>query len=190
MEPKTIVVNGVETIIKPMGADYIMQDNEEEAGVVVEIECRSIAKNWPSPLHVAYYKKLIGAYGTCAILAWQGDQSWAFLFFKPIDCGFPGLLLCHTPKSEGVLKKIQETVYHAEPIPQNKLKKKVLQVSKCLSVKPSLRCKGIGSEMGRYLIDWAKNMASTELKEALHSLGVTLDGFPTSTSGKKWDLKE
>lgn len=153
MEPKTIVVDGMEAMIKPMGTDYIMSDAEEKVGILVDIECRAGAKHWPNPLYVAYYSELVEAYGTCAILAWQGRSVVGFLPFRPKDCGLPELPFCihyFDPEEPDL-----ECVEQATPIPLSEMDRKMLEV-RCLSVRSSLHRQGLGSEMARYLIAWAR----------------------------------
>jgi GNAT superfamily N-acetyltransferase len=157
VKPRRVEIDGVGTAIRPMGLDYVIAA-QEPAGISVEIGCRAAAAIWPNPLYVAYYSKLTEAYGSCAILAWQGSAVVGFLPFRPRECGLPDLPYCihYAPGASAELDKPDaDAVTAAVPIPFADLGPKELQVH-CLSVKPSLRRRGLGSALVRYLIDWAR----------------------------------
>jgi GNAT superfamily N-acetyltransferase len=154
MEPKQIVVDEMVTVIKLMGHDYIMADNEPP-GVMVEVNCRE-GGTWPNPLYVTYFNKLIEAYGTGAIFAWQKKTLVGFLPIWPVDCGLPRLPQCiHYSPSHPEARPNLNMIKQSTPISFGDLKSKILKVQ-CVAVKLALQRKGIGSAMVRYLVDWAK----------------------------------
>jgi hypothetical protein len=158
MEPRTIYVDGVSTVIRPMGTDYIVGDDPGEAGVTYAIKCwpgKNIPGVWANPHIVAYFRKIMKAYGTSAITAWQDKTLVGFLPFMPVDCGMPEMVFC-VIGSEGE-QPILERINSSDPTPFKQLTPKILKVQ-CASVAWNMNMyrKGLGSAMVRYLIDWAK----------------------------------
>lgn len=150
MEPRVSTVDGSPVTIRPMDMDYIMAD-QEPPGIEVAVACRLLADpaKWPNPMYVTYYEKLTRAYGACAILAWQADTVVGFLPFAPLDCGHRLPSCLHYVDDDDMRE-----VAAFSPVPQTTMSPKVL-VTHCLSVKQSLRRQGLGSEMVRYLAEWA-----------------------------------
>ena len=151
MEPKVVTIDATTVAIKPMGMDYIMSD-QEPPGIEVAVGCRVHVEpeNWPNPMYVTYYKKLTEAYGACAILAWQEKTVVGFLPFTPTECG-PRLPACVHYVDEEDMPEVEAF----SPVPQKDMSAKVLKTH-CLSVKQSMRRKGLGSQMVRYLVEWAR----------------------------------
>jgi len=158
MKPKTIDIDGVPTEIRVMGSDYVVGDDPAESGVTYAIKCwpgRHVPGEWPNRPISTYFRKIMEAYGTSAITAWQEKKLVGFLPFMPADCGMPEVTMCvvcpedkQTPMSE---------IEAALPVPFERLKSKTLKVH-CASVghNPPMYRKGIGYAMLRYLVDWAK----------------------------------
>ena len=151
MKPKEVTIDGATVTIRPMGIDYVMSD-QEPPGVEVAVGCRTDVGpgKWPNPMYVTYYKKLTEAYGTCAILAWQERTVVGFLPFTPTECG-----QCLPACVGYVDEEDMADVRAFTPVPQKDLSPKVLKTH-CLSVKASMRRKGFGSQMVRYLVEWAR----------------------------------
>jgi GNAT superfamily N-acetyltransferase len=154
--PRVVRVGDTDITIRQMGADYLMADSEPE-GVSVQLTCRQFAEVWPNPIYATYYGKLTEAYGAAAILAWQGNAVVGFLPFTPQGSRL-ALPHCihYVPGSDGEL-----TDPDADPVERTPLDvfegldPKVLVVQ-CVSVQPELRREGLGTEMVRYLVDWAR----------------------------------
>ena len=151
MEPRTVRVDDTEIVIRTMGSDYVMADQEPQ-GIEVAVGCRvhADADKWPNPMYVTYYKKLTEAYGACAMLAWQGNTVVGFLPFTPAGCG-QRLPSCVHYVDDGDMREVAAF----SPVPRNAMRPKVLKTH-CLSVKQSMRREGLGSEMVRYLVEWAR----------------------------------
>ena len=50
MEPKIIQVDGVPTVIREMGSDYVVGDDPTESGVTYAVKCwpgRNVPGEWP-----------------------------------------------------------------------------------------------------------------------------------------------
>lgn len=150
MRPKDITVDGIPVVIKPMDTGFFMADREPK-GVEVSVGCRVHAKpeQWPNPMYVTYYRKLTENYDACAILAWQEQTVIGFLPFLPTECG---MLLPHCLHyvAEGGMAAVRAF----SPVPKDNMRQRFLQTH-CLSVKQTMRRKGLGSKMVRYLIEWA-----------------------------------
>ena len=148
-----IEINGKrrEIHIRPMGMDYIMSA-QEPPGIEVAVGCRVHVdpEKWPNPMYVTYYKKLTEAYGACAILAWQDRTVVGFLPFTPTECGQRLPACVHYVDKERMAE-----VRAFAPVPQSDLSPKALKTH-CLSVRESMRRKGLGSQMVRYLVEWAR----------------------------------
>ena len=158
MEAKTILVDGVPTTIRPMGEDYVVGDDPSEVGIEYAIKCwpgKNVPGEWPNRPIAAYFKKIIRAYGTCAITAWQDKSLVGFLPFMPINCGMPEMTFCVVAPEDK--QTPLAAIVAAEPIPFEKLNPKVLKVQ-CASVawNKNMYRKGIGSAMARYLVDWSR----------------------------------
>jgi len=151
MDSSAIAIDGVPIVIRPMGADYLMADQEPK-GVEVAVGCRVCAKpeQWPNPMYVAYYGKLTAAYGACAILAWQDQTVVGFLPFVPAQCGIDLPFCLHYVDEEGMAD-----VKAFSPVPKDDMSPRALRTH-CLSVKQAMRRKGLGSQMVRYLVAWAR----------------------------------
>lgn len=158
MEPRTIQVDGVPTVIRAMGEDYVVGEDPAKSDVTYAIKCwpgKHVPGEWPNRPIAAYFRKIMEAYGTCAITAWQDKKLVGFLPFMPVGCGMPEMNFCvvcpedkQTPLSE---------IESATPIPFDRLTPKVLKVQ-CASVahNPPMYRKGIGTAMLQYLVDWGK----------------------------------
>jgi GNAT superfamily N-acetyltransferase len=151
MEPQAINTNGVSITIRTMDTGYLMADREPD-GVEVSVACRQCAgaELWPNPMYVEYYRKLTGAYGACAILAWHERMIVGFLPFLPRGCGFVLPHCLHYVEAEDACM-----VQRFSPVPQQDMASRDLKTH-CLSVAPELRRQGLGSAMVRYLIAWAR----------------------------------
>lgn len=151
MKPKDITVDGIPIVIRPMDTGYLMADREPN-GVEVAVGCRVQAKpeQWPNPMYVTYYRKLTDAYGACAILAWQEQTVVGFLPFIPTECGINLPACLHYVDEEDIAE-----VEAFSPIPEDDMRRRVLKTH-CLSVKQAMHRKGLGSQMVRYLVEWAK----------------------------------
>jgi GNAT superfamily N-acetyltransferase len=151
MNTRQMRFDGKFTVIRPMDASYLMADREPE-GVTVSVPCRTCAKphQWPNPMYVTYYRELTDAYGACAILAWQSHEIVGFLPFVPLGCGIR-LPHCFHYVDAGQAAEVEAFV----PIPTSEMPRRVLSTH-CLSVKHSMRRKGLGSELVRYLAGWAR----------------------------------
>ncbi len=134
-----------------MDTEYLMAD-QEPAGLTVSVECRVRARpeQWPNPMYVTYYRKLTDAYGACAILAWQSQTIVGFLPFVPVDCGISLPHCLHYVHAEEIPQ-----VEAFMPTPESEMEQRALRTH-CLSVAEPLRRKGLGSDMVRYLVDWAR----------------------------------
>ena len=158
MKPRTIDVDGTPTVIREMGNDYVVGDDPSESGVAYAIKCwpgHNVPGEWPNRPIAAYFRKMIEAYGTSAITAWQAKTLVGFLPFMPLNCGMPEVTFCVVCPEERQtpLGDIEAAV----PIPFEQLSPKVLRVQ-CASVamNPPLYRKGIGTAMLQHLVDWAR----------------------------------
>jgi GNAT superfamily N-acetyltransferase len=136
-----------------MGEDYIVGANQDDAGIKLAIKCwpgRMIPGRWPNPSTVAYFKKVMDAYGTSAITAWQEEKLVGFLPFMPVNCGLPEMVFCVSAPNQTP----EDRVASSTTVPFDELTPKILKVQ-CLSVSPRLYRKGIGTAMVHYLADWA-----------------------------------
>ena len=151
MESEAITIDGIPVTIRPMDTGYLMADREPD-GVEVAVGCRAYAKpeQWPNPMYVTYYGKLTKAYGACAILAWQAQSVVGFLPFVPIECGIDLPHCLHYVDAEDMA-----AVETFSPVPKEQMRQRILKTH-CLSVKPTMRRKGLASRLVRYLVEWAK----------------------------------
>ncbi len=155
MLPRVVRVGDADITVRQMGADYLMADAEPE-GVSVQLTCREFAEVWPNPIYATYYDKLTRAYGAAAILAWQGSAVVGFLPFRPRGCGI-ALPHCihYVPGKNGEPTDPDADAVERTPLVASEdLDPKALVVQ-CVSVKPDLRRQGLGTEMVRYLVEWA-----------------------------------
>lgn len=187
MKPKTIYVDDVRTEIRPMGNDYIIGDDPDAAGIIYSIKCwpgKRVPEQWPNAPIVAYFRKIMDAYGTGAITAWQGKKLIGFLPFMPINCGMPQMAFCVcAPFHEQTpLKTIEE----ATPIPFDQLHPKIIKVQ-CASVSPDLYRKGIGSEMAGYLVEWAKTRGWEKIQGFAFSNADFSDAYKWLPSIHFWE---
>ena len=156
MESRTIQVDGVPTVIRPMDENYVVGEDPCDAGITYAIKCwpgKNVPGEWPNPPIASYFRKIMKTYGTSAITAWQKNTLVGFLPFMPVNCGMPEMIFCVVAPER--MQTPLERISSAEPIPFERLTPKVLKVQ-CASVSWSLYRKGIGSAMVRYLIQWAK----------------------------------
>lgn len=154
MAPKDILIDDTPTVIRPMDRSYIIGEDQNKAGVTFEIMCwpgKPVPNQWPNPPVATYFKKVMGAYGTGAIMAWQGQVLVGFLPFMPLNSGLPEMVFCVCAPVEHT----EEEISASTAVPLHELKPKVLKVQ-CLSVSKRLRRKGLGSAMVGYLVDWAR----------------------------------
>lgn len=156
IKPQTILINQTPTVIRPMGDDYVVGDDPKKADVDYAIKCwpgKDVPDLWPNPPIAAYFRKVMAAYGSSAITAWQGRNLVGFLPFMPLNCGLPEMVfcVCAPTHTQPALEKINA----AEPIPFEQLSPKVLK-AQCASVNWRLYRQGIGSAMARYLVTWAR----------------------------------
>ena len=153
MEPKEIRIDDVTVTIKAMDDSYVIGDDPEEAGIEYKIKCwpgKPVEGSWPNPSVAAYYRKLIDAYGSGAIMAWRNRSLLGFLPFYPYNCGLQRIHCVCAPVSSTVAD-----IDHRRLIPFDALNPKILELE-CLSVDPGLYRKGLGTAMSCYLIEWAK----------------------------------
>lgn len=158
MKPKIIHVDGILTEIRTMGFDYVIGDDPVKAGVEYAIKCwpgKNIPEEWPNEPIATYFKKIIDAYGTSAITAWQEKTLVGFLPFMPLNCGMPEMTFCVVAPYKKQTPLVE--IVDAEPIPFEELHPKVLKVQ-CASVawNKNMYRKGIGTAMAKYLIEWAR----------------------------------
>jgi hypothetical protein len=155
MEERTIQIDGVPTVIRPMGTDYVVGDDPADAAVEYAIKCwpgRSVPGRWPNAPIVAYFRKIMDAYGTGAITAWQERRLVGLLPFMPVNCGMPEMVFCVCHPFSG--QTSIEEINAASPTPFEALSPKVLK-AQCASVSMNLYRRGLGTDMARYLVDWA-----------------------------------
>lgn len=179
MEPTTIEIDGVSTVIRPMGEDYVAGDDPDERGVTYAVKCwpgKHVKGQWPNPEIAAYFRKVMEAYGTSAIMAWQGKTLVGVLPFMPMNCGLPKMsfCLCAPADEQTPLERIAQ----AQAISFAELTPKVIYIE-CLSVNWNLYRKGIGSGMARYLVDWAREQGWDRIE------GVTF-ASPAGDDAYRW----
>jgi len=152
VKPRIVTTSVGPVVLRPMDRDYIMAADEEDAGVSVEVQCRWREEPWPNLLYVTYFQKLIEAYGSCAIMAWNGRTVVGYLPFRPVGTGMPEIPFCMHYYDDGDLAAVEA----ATPVPFHALETRVLRV-RCLSVKPSLRRGELDLAAAQYLVEWARD---------------------------------
>lgn len=139
-----------------MGEDYVAGDDPDGAGITYGVKCwpgKKVEGQWPNPQIAAYFRKVMAAYGTGAIMTWQERKLVGLLPFMPVDCGLPQMSFCVC--APAATQTPLERIIPARATPFAELTPKVLWVE-CLSVNRNLYRKGIGSAMVRFLVDWAR----------------------------------
>jgi GNAT superfamily N-acetyltransferase len=179
MESKTIQVDGIPTVIRPMGEDYVAGDDPDVAGVTYAVKCwpgKHVKGQWPNPEIAAYFRKVMDAYGTSAIMAWQERTLVGVLPFMPVNCGLPKMSFCIcAPDGE---QTPLERIARAQAIPFAELSPRVIY-TECLSVNWGLYRRGIGSAMAQYLVEWASEQGWDRIE------GVTF-ATPDGDDAYRW----
>ncbi len=180
--PSTIKIEGIVAEIRPMDATYIVGDDGGASGVNVEIQCCLGHAAWPNPPYVAYFRKLVEAYGSAAICAWQDSNLVGFLPFIPLDCGMLRLPHCISARIDDRAAEIRK----ATPTPFADLRDRTLKVQ-CLSVARRLQRRGIGTAMARELIDWARERGWHRVQGWAFADGTVDDSYRWLPSIQFWE---
>jgi len=116
--------------------------------------------DWPAyrATNLPLLTKLIRTYGTCAILAWDGNEAVGFLRFYPkviSALADAGGLCMQGPFPSGPSERLVD----AEFPPLGQISDKTLAVHCLMTGSPfhdsPYQRKGVGAAMARYLIQWA-----------------------------------
>ncbi|MFP4053227.1 MAG: N-acetyltransferase family protein [Phycisphaerae bacterium] len=185
MEPRTIQIDGIPTVIRAMGEDYVVGEDPSEAGVEYAIKCWYPGKaDRPTAAMAAYFRKIMKAYGTSAITAWQDKALVGFLPFMPLNCGMPEMVFCLYTSDQTPLERVKA----ATPIPFDQLSPKVLKVQ-CASIahNRNMYRKGLGSTMANYLIDWARESGWERIEGWTFSDSQFFDAYKWLPSIHFWE---
>jgi GNAT superfamily N-acetyltransferase len=159
MEPKIVDIDGRKISIRLMDASYVMTEDEDARGVVVDIHCRHLSPCWPNPLYSIYYRKLLEAYGVGPVFVWEAKRVVGFLPISIVACGIPELPHCvhYTGgMAYGAERHIDlSMVEKAEALPFRLLDPKEIRTG-CMTLHPELRGRSLAVSMIDYMLDWAR----------------------------------
>ncbi|MFP4460534.1 MAG: GNAT family N-acetyltransferase [Candidatus Zixiibacteriota bacterium] len=176
MKPNELTIDNSTITIKLMDNSYIIGTKFKKSGIDFKIKCCSES----NPQVALYFQKLIGTYGTGAIMAWKNRSLIGFLPFYPLDCGIPKINCICGPVDISIGKMDSISL-----IPLNELKRKVLEVQ-CLSVNWNYYRKGIGTAMTKYLIKWAKFQGWNKIQGCAFSDNKFMDAYKWIPSIHFW----
>jgi GNAT superfamily N-acetyltransferase len=151
-----------EILIRPMGEDFILWRCLHHGALSPDTieQCPNAPPEWPvhRAINVPLLTKLVRTYGTCAILAWDGDAVVGSLRFYP-------KAVCEMSGGDGMCMQQpfpagpSETLVDRDFPPLEQIKDKTLSVH-CLmagsrAMGEAYHRKGFGGRMVEALIQWA-----------------------------------
>jgi len=159
-----IEIDGVarEILIRPMTEDFVLWRCLHHGALSPDTieQCPDPPPEWPAhrAVNVPLLKKLIRTYGTCAILAWEGDEVVGSLRFYP-------KVVCDLSDAEGMCLQQpfpagpNDTLAGLDFPPLEQIEDKTLSVH-CLMAGShgaggAFHRKGLGGRMVQALIRWA-----------------------------------
>jgi GNAT superfamily N-acetyltransferase len=178
--------------IRLMDSTYVMCDDEQAAGVTLDIHCRSLSPRWPNPLYFTYYRKLLEAYGLGPVLVWEGRRVVGFLPVSIVNCGIPELPLC-VHYSGGLAYGAERhidlpMIAAADPLPFDDLQVKEIRIG-CMTLHPRLQGKGVAAAMIDYLADRAQKGGWHAMKARAMIDGEPEAFYPTASWWKRHGFK-
>lgn len=165
-----------DVIIKPMTEDFILWrclHKGPHTAATLE-DWPENETDWPThrAINVPLLRKLIRAYGTCAMLAWDGSRVVGFLRFYPkVIYSFPEAgdmcLQQHHPAGP-TQDLVKRALPGLEEIEDKTLAVHCMMTGTPLLEKNPYQRKGIGTRMARGLIDWATERGWTAIEASAY----------------------
>jgi GNAT superfamily N-acetyltransferase len=161
-----VTIGGEERVIdiRPMSDDFILwrclHGGPHTAQTIDQWPPKKTQWEGQRAINVPLLRKLIEAYGTCAMLAWDDDSVVGFLRFYPkAVCAFPdaGMMCLQQAHPAGPSELLA-----AKRLPAlEEIEDKTLSVHCLMTGTPFLaenpyQRKGLGTMMARALLDWAR----------------------------------
>jgi GNAT superfamily N-acetyltransferase len=179
---------GTPLSIAVMDHSYVMCEEENTKGVIVDVHCRHLSPCWPNPLYSTYYTKLLDVYGVGPVFVWEGKRIVGFLPVSVSNCGIPELPLCvhyNGGLAYGAEQHIDlPMVQNAKAIPFEKLSSKEIKIG-CMTVHPGLRGKGLAVSMIEHLAHWARDRGWERVRARAMLDGESEAFYPTSSWWKE-----
>lgn len=174
----TIVIDNQERdiAIRPMGEDFILWRCLHRGPL-----SKDTIEQWPDPepdwlsrraINMPLLRRFIRTYGTCAILAWDGEQVVGFIRFYPkIICSMEdagGLCMQQAFPAGPSERLVNCTFPPFEQIPERTVTIHCLMTGSPFQEKNPYQRKGLGAQMVRGLIRWATERGWEALEAAAY----------------------